>query len=117
MATKVTDHALGRVKAYVESIAARARYTANGVVHNIPIDRTEHLADGRVAFYATIAPESTAQVIITRLALLDTGLNELMVRELEKTSTKDERVILNNPAEGALVRFTFTVRGMDESEV
>lgn len=116
MATKVTDHALERVKSYIESMAAKARYTANGVVYNIPIDRVEHLKDGRVAFYATIAPESTAQVIITRLALLDTGLNEIMVRELEKTSAKDERVILNDPAEGALVRFTYTVRG-DESEV
>lgn len=106
----ITTHALQLYKDFTAAKIAKARIVANGKYIQLPISRTETLADGRLAFYAEYTPESTATITITELALLDCSMEVFMEKKLAVTAEKDERIKLTDPSEGALIRYTFNMK-------
>lgn len=95
--------ALNDYKNFTKSRVALARYKAGGSYVEIPIDRVETLADGRVAFYCSITPGKALDV--TELALLDTSKEVFYSKAL----TGNEVIHIKDASEGALVRFAYTV--------
>ena len=106
----LSENAMTQYKEFTKQRIANARYKVGSTQTVRPIDRVETLADGRVAFYATIPPGQSG-VTVTELALLDTSGQVFF----QKALTGDGQIKITSASEGALIRFAFTFRDASES--
>lgn len=98
----LTEKAMEGFKVFIERNIAYARYKIGGTYHRVSIHRKERLADGKVAVYFSINPETTSNVIITEVQLFDTN-NDLWASKLENIEVKSVQ-------EGVLYRFAFDIK-------
>lgn len=95
----LTENAIEGYKKYTERTVSYARYQIDGEWHNANISRNERMADGRVAIYIPIIPQTQDEVTITGVELYD-KTNKLWAK-------KDESIKIESVQEGCLYRFTF----------
>ena len=95
----LTAAAIEGYRNYTENLISYARYKIGSTWYTAPVDRKERMADGRVAVYFSIEPQSATTVTVTGVRLYDkTG-----ARWAEKT----ESITIDDVQEGVLYRFTF----------
>ena len=98
--TKIlTEAAFEDYKVHTDQAIAYARYKISGTYYKVPIHRRERLADGRVAVYFTITPQSQSNVTIQEVQLFD--------RNDALWAKKTENISIRGVQEGVLYRFTF----------
>lgn len=98
----LTESAIEGYRAYTERTIGYARYKLGSTWHTAQLSRRERLADGRVAVYFSILPQSSATVKVTAVQLYDkTGA---------LWAEKTENITIESVREGVLYRFTFDLR-------
>ena len=98
----LTEKAMEGFKTFIERNIAYARYRIGGTYHKVAIHRKERLADGKVAVYFSIIPQSSSDVTITEVQLFDTN-NDLW-------ASKTENIVIKSVQEGVLYRFAFDIK-------
>jgi hypothetical protein len=98
----LTSSAISKFKQYIQKTVAYARYRVGTTYYQIPILRTEVLADGRVAIYLLIDHSVPGQITINQIQLFDVD-NDLWLEKPESITRKDTQ-------EGVLIRITFTIQ-------
>ena len=98
----LTAQAIEGYRTYTEHTIARARYRIGTTWYEAQITRKERMADGRVAVYIPILPQSSNTVIITGVELYDK--NDALF------ASKTESIKVEGVQEGVLYRFTFDLR-------
>lgn len=102
MATKIlTADAIEGYRDYTERTIKKARYRLGSTWYEAAVTRKERMADGRVAFYIPIIPQSNTTVTVTGMELYDKD-GKLWASKSE--SIKQERV-----QSSVLYRFTFDI--------
>lgn len=97
----LTKSAIEGYKVHTERVLSHARYRIGSTWHNAEISRNERMADGRVAIYIPIIPQSQSAVTITAVQLYDkTG---------QLWAEKTENIKIESVQEGVLYRFTFDI--------
>lgn len=95
----LTASAIEGYKVYTERVIGYARYRIGSTWYKADISRNERMADGRVAIYIPIIPQSQSAVTITGVQLYDkTG---------QLWAEKNENIKVESVQEGVLYRFTF----------
>lgn len=95
----LTSSAIEGYKKYTERILSHARYRIGSTWYTAQISRNERMADGRVAIYIPIIPQSQTTVTITGMQLYD--------KRGQLWAEKTENIKVENIQEGVLYRFTF----------
>ncbi|MCX4294359.1 MAG: hypothetical protein OSJ56_09925 [Prevotella sp.] len=97
----LTKSAIEGYKVHTERVLSHARYRIGSTWYNAEISRNERMADGRVAIYIPIIPQSQNAVTITAVQLYDkTG---------QLWAEKAENIKIESVQEGVLYRFTFDI--------
>lgn len=97
----LTKSAIEGYKVHTERVLSHARYRIGSTWYNAEISRNERMADGRVAIYIPIIPQSKNAVTITAVQLYDkTG---------QLWAEKTENIKIESVQEGVLYRFTFDI--------
>lgn len=97
----LTDKAIEGFKKYLERTVEYAQYKIGNTYYKTPIHRKERMADGRVAIYFSIVPQTSSTVTISEVRIYDNN-NDLWAR-------KEENIIIRSVQEGALYRFAFKI--------
>lgn len=95
----LTTDAIEGYKKYTEGIISHARYEIDGEWTRAEISRNERMADGRVAVYVPIIPQTQETVTITGVELYD--------KAGKLWAEKRENIKIESVQEGCLYRFTF----------
>ncbi len=101
MAGILTTAAIEGYRTYTEHTISRARYRIGNTWYNGEITRKERMADGKVAVYIPILPQSANTVTITGVELYD--------RNDALWASKTESIRVEGVQEGVLYRFTFDI--------
>ena len=103
----LTESAIEGYKQYTDRTIGYARYRLGSTWYKADISRRERMADGRVAVYFPIIPQSSNRVTVTGVQLYD------------KTGTlwaeKTESITIEGVQEGVLYRFTFDLHEEEAS--
>lgn len=95
----LTDHAIEGYKVYTERTISHARYCIDSTWYTAQISRRERMADGRVAIYIPIIPQTHTEITITGVQLYD--------KAGKLWAEKTENIKVESVQEGVLYRFTF----------
>lgn len=97
----LTESAIEGYKHYTERVVSYARYRIGSTWYKADISRNERMADGRVAIYILIIPQSQSEVTITGVELYD--------KAGKLWAEKKEDIKIESVQEGVLYRFTFDI--------
>lgn len=97
----LTNSAIEGYKVHTERVLSYARYRIGSTWYNAEISRNERMADGRVAIYIPIIPQSQSAVTITGVQLYD--------KAGQLWAEKSENINIESVQEGVLYRFTFDI--------
>ena len=98
----LTSSAIEGYKHYTERVISYARYRIGSTWYKTNISRNERMADGRVAIYIPIIPQSQNEVTITGVELYD--------KAGKLWAAKSENIKIESVQEGVLYRFTFDIQ-------
>ena len=99
MAKILTAAAIEGYRKFTERTIQKARYKLGSVWHEAEVVRKERMADGRVAVYIPIIPQSSTAVTVTGMELYDKDGN--------LWASKSESIRLERIQASVLYRFTF----------
>lgn len=95
----LTSNAIEGYRRYTETVISYARYRLGNTWYKAPVERKERMADGKVAVYFSIEPQSGTTVVVRGVQLYDkTGA---------LWAEKSESITIQDVQEGVLYRFTF----------
>lgn len=95
----LTESAIEGYKAHTERVISHARYCLGKTWYTVQISRRERMADGRVAIYFPIIPQTQKEVTVTGVQLYD--------KAGKLWAEKSENIKVESVQEGVLYRFTF----------
>ena len=95
----LTDSAIEGYKVHTERTISHARYRIGSTWYTAQISRRERMADGRVAIYFPIIPQTQEEVTLTGV--------ELYSKDGKLWAEKAENIKVESVQEGVLYRFTF----------
>lgn len=95
----LTQSAIEGYKQYTERTIGKAKYQMGGQWYETDFSRRERMANGKIAVYISIKPQSASAVKISRVQIYDTaGI---------LWADKSENITIEGVQEGLLYRFTF----------